>query len=188
METSVHLNGNQPKPLQYGDASNGDFSNRLGDYTTHLHPFAMRLTRNTQEANDLVQDTLLKALINSDKYLINDNLKGWLLTIMRNIFLNKRKRDQRSISTDPEKFKYNGFQKLTVDNAGPSSLNFSEIIIALRNIEQKGQRVLVLYAMGYRYQEISDRLKIPLGTVKVKIHKARKSLREKLKGKLVAHF
>ena len=66
-----------------------NFQTRLMDLQNNLYNFALMLTSNRDDANDLLQDTTLKALVNQDKYAENTNFKGWVFTIMRNIFINR---------------------------------------------------------------------------------------------------
>ena len=156
------------------------FAFRLGKYQDVLRPYALSLTKNVDEAQDLVQDTLLKDLTNREKFREDNNLRGWLVTIMKNTFLNQLKRSNRSVSLDPSDESMNQGLLFTVDNAGPSTLNFQEIVGILRRTERDHQKVFLLFMLGYKYREIADELKLPLGTVKVRIHRARKFLKEGL--------
>ncbi len=158
-----------------------DFGIQLTDHSGMLRPFAMKLTQDSQEANDLVQDTLLKALIHRDKFRVDSNLRAWLMTIMKNTFINGRKRASRIVKLDTSNdFEINRISNFTVDNLGPSHLNFKEILKLIRKVEGNYRKAFLLHVAGYKYEEIAQNLDIPLGTVKVRIHRARKTLRHNL--------
>ncbi|XQP84045.1 MAG: sigma-70 family RNA polymerase sigma factor [Candidatus Pollutiaquabacter aromativorans] len=76
--------------------TNQEFRKQVTDETRPLKAYAMKLTQDSEEANDLVQDTVLKALTNEEKFAAGTNLKGWLYTIMKNIFINKYRRAMKS--------------------------------------------------------------------------------------------
>ena len=177
------MDQNQTRPNgSTSGKSSIDFVVQLTDHQMALAPFALKLTRDTQEANDLVQETLLKALLNKDKFRVDSNLRAWLMTIMKNTFINRTKRARRSINLDPTNELYITWKgNFTVENLGPSRLSFKEILKLLQQIEGHSRRAFLLHVLGYKYDEIAERLGVPLGTVKVRIHRTRKTLRRNLK-------
>lgn len=148
---------------------------------TFLMPFAITLTRNAQLADDLYQETLCRALHNREKYNVGTNMKAWLYTIMRNIFINNynRKSRQRLIfnSTASEHVVTNS---AVTSNDATTSLNMKEIYKALNNLPEIFKTPFMLYFEGYKYNEIADIINEPLGTVKSRIHFARKLLKADL--------
>ncbi|MCR6722510.1 MAG: RNA polymerase sigma factor [Chitinophagaceae bacterium] len=159
-----------------------DFNDVLLENADFLKPFAVNLTRDTEAANDLYQETLYKALANKEKYNVGTNIKAWLFTIMRNIFINdyRRKAKQRTIfDSTPNDFLINQKQ-VSVANGGETEMRMKEIYEAIHNLPEIFKVPFQLYFDGYKYQEIADALGEPLGTVKSRIHFARKLLKERI--------
>lgn len=149
----------------------------------NLLSFAMKLTLDKEEARDLVQDTTLKALRNEDKYMDNTNFKGWMLTIMRNIFINnyrKANRENTVIDQTEDYAQLNLSQDSGLETPdGAFAIN--EISAVIAGFPRDFREPFNLHIAGYKYEEISDRLSMPLGTVKSRIFFTRKRLREILK-------
>lgn len=159
-----------------------DFNEVLLENADFLKPFAVNLTRDSEAANDLYQETLYKALANKDKYNVGTNIKAWLFTIMRNIFINdyRRKAKQRTIfDNTPNDFLIN-MKQAAIPNGAESSLRMKEITEAIHQLPEIFKVPFQLYFDGYKYQEIADALGEPLGTVKSRIHFARKLLKERI--------
>jgi len=162
--------------------STKEFDQVLVQNADFLKPFAINLTRDTEAANDLFQETLYKALANHEKYNAGTNIKAWLFTIMRNIFINdyRRKAKQKTIfDNSPNDFLLN-LKQVSVNNAAESGLRLKEITSAVHELPEIFKTPFQLYFDGYKYQEIADILKEPLGTVKSRIHFARKLLKDQL--------
>lgn len=154
----------------------------LLDNADFLRPFAVNLTKDTEAANDLYQETLYKALANHEKYHSGTNIRAWLFTIMRNIFINnyRRRAKQRTIfDSTPEDYLIN-LKQSSVSNSAESNLRVKEINTAIDRLPEIFKMPFVLYIDGYKYQEISDYLHEPLGTIKSRIHFARKLLKEQV--------
>ncbi|MBN8687108.1 MAG: RNA polymerase sigma factor [Chitinophagales bacterium] len=159
-----------------------EFNQLLLQHADFLKPFAVNLTRDTEAANDLYQDTLYKALANQDKYNVGTNIKAWLFTIMRNIFINnyRRKAKQKTIfDNSPNEFLINQKQT-TVANGAESELRIKEINKAITQLPEIFRTPFLLYFDGYKYNEIAEALHEPLGTIKSRIHFARKLLKEQI--------
>ena len=162
--------------------SSTEFDKVLLQNADFLKPFAINLTRDSEAANDLYQETMYKALANHEKYNSGTNIKAWLFTIMRNIFINdyRRKAKQRTIfDNSPNDFLLNT-QQVAVSNAAEGGLRMKEIKEAIHQLPEIFKTPFELYFDGYKYQEIADALGEPLGTVKSRIHFARKLLKERL--------
>ncbi len=162
--------------------SNIEFSEMLVNNADFLKPFAINLTRDTEEANDLYQETLYKALANKEKYNAGTNIKAWLFTIMRNIFINnyRRKAKQKTIfDSTPNDYLIN-LKQVTVSSAAESDMRVKEIKKAIRDLPEIFKTPFLLYFDGYKYNEIAEVLHEPLGTIKSRIHFARKLLKEQI--------
>lgn len=159
-----------------------EFNTLLLDNAGFLRPFAINLTKDTEAANDLYQETLYKALANHEKYNAGTNIKAWLFTIMRNIFINnyRRKAKQKTIfDNTAEDFLINQRQSAVVNNA-ESTLRLKEINEAIAQLPEIFKTPFLLYVDGFKYQEIAEYLREPLGTIKSRIHFARKLLKEQI--------
>ena len=160
-----------------------DFAVELYTYDHILRPFAYNLVKNKEECEDLIQDTFYRALANKDKFMEGTNIKAWLFTIMKNIFINNyRKKQKRNVITDTSDNQYllNSTKK-TSNNDG-ERVFMSEIIEnAMNSVNRDFTEPFMLYYKGYKYQEIADQLSLPLGTVKSRIFFARKEIQTKLK-------
>ncbi len=159
-----------------------EFNEMLLSNANFLKPFAINLTRDTEAANDLYQETMYKALANHDKYNAGTNIKAWLFTIMRNIFINnyRRKAKQKTIiDNTPNDFLIN-LNQASVPNAAESDLRIKEIHSAIHELPEIFKTPFLLYFDGYKYNEIADVLHEPLGTIKSRIHFARKLLKEQI--------
>lgn len=163
--------------------SNKSFKDKIVGLQGNLLNFAYQLTTDKQQAADLLQDTTLKALTNEDKYVENVNFKGWLFTIMRNIFINNYRQNVRKatvIDQTEDLFHLNLSQDSGLENP-EGSYAVKEISVALESFPEEYRIPFNLYVAGYKYHEIATQMDLPLGTVKSRIFFARKRLREQLK-------
>lgn len=150
----------------------------------NLLSFALRLTLNRDEARDLVQDTTLKALNNEEKYVENTNIKGWMLTIMRNIFINNYRRNVREntvVDNTDDLYHINLAQDSASVDSTEGSFAAGEISSIIARFPAEYREPFSLHVAGYKYEEIAEKLEMPLGTVKNRIFLMRKNLREILK-------
>ena len=160
-----------------------EFNNLLISNADFLKPFANNLTKDSETAKDLFQETLYKALANQEKYNVGTNIKAWLFTIMRNIFINdyRRKAKQQTIfDNTPNDFLLN-YNQAAVFNQAESDLRIKEIYQAIDLLPEIFKTPFLLYFDGYKYHEIAEALNEPLGTIKSRIHFARKLLKEQIK-------
>ena len=159
-----------------------EFNNLLISNADFLKPFAVNLTKDTESAKDLFQETLYKALANQEKYNVGTNIKAWLFTIMRNIFINdyRRKVKQQTIfDSTPNDYLINQRQS-SIANTAETDLRIKEIYRAIHELPDIFKTPFLLYFEGYKYHEIADELQEPLGTIKSRIHFARKLLKEQI--------
>jgi len=160
-----------------------EFSYQVGSFSKFLKPFALRLTRDSDDANDLVQDTLVKAYTNREKYSDGTNLKAWLFTIMKNTFITQYQRMVRRntfIDTTDNLHFINSSDSLQENNAVNHFIK-EDIDKALDLTEEIYRVPFLMYFQGFKYHEIAEELNLPIGTVKNRIHIARKMLKSSLK-------
>ncbi len=159
-----------------------EFTNHIVKLTKSLKPFAVRLTKDIDDANDLIQDTLLKGYTHRDKFTDGTNLKAWMFTIMKNTFItNYQKMVRRNTFIDiSENLQYLNSLETSTSNLANSTFIQKDLTKALNAIEEVYLSPFMLYFSGYKYHEIADSLDIPIGTVKNRIHIARKELKNKL--------
>ena len=162
--------------------SASEFSELVLNNSAPLKPFAVTLTLNKETAKDLYQETLYRALTNREKYNSGTNMKAWLCTIMRNIFINdyRRKSAYKTILDNSFADLLFNSGNMIVSNGGEGSLKLKEITKYMDQLPQIFKTPFLLYFEGYRYHEISESLNEPLGTIKSRIHFARKLLKESI--------
>ena len=162
--------------------SKNEFNNQFFTLNTPLHSFAYKLTKNSDDAEDLFQETAFRALTNREKFRVGTNFKAWCYTIMKNIFINNyRKKVKRNTiidSTDNLFFINSGSTK--VYNKASDNLMMEELQAMIDDLDESIRRPFLMHHEGYKYQEIADELVLPLGTVKSRIFFARKELKEKI--------
>jgi RNA polymerase sigma-70 factor (ECF subfamily) len=142
----------------------------------------MKLTRSSEDSNDLLQETYFKALKNQNKFQEGTNIKGWLYTIMKNTFINAyRKRKNQNTFVDETDNKYflnmGEMDKVATTDA---VVDQEYMMKQIGSVEKTYVETFMMYYNGYKYEEISEILDIPLGTVKSRIFLARKKMQEKL--------
>ena len=157
------------------------FQNNLMSLQSNLLNFAYMLTSNRDDAYDLLQDTTLKALDNEDKYADNTNFKGWVFTIMRNIFINNYRRAGRAatvVDTTENLYHRNLSQDSGLETP-EGSFGAGEITDAINEFSEEYRIPFSMHVAGYKYNEIAEQMNLPLGTVKSRIFFARKKLQER---------
>ena len=158
-----------------------NFQTEVKIATVVLKPHAMRLTRNMHDAEDLIQETIIRALTNEDKFQEGTNIKAWLFTIMRNIFINDyRKKSKRNTVIDTTDNLYYLNASTTISNVGERAFVMNDIRNALMKISNELRVPFLMHYKGYKYNEIAEQLNLPLGTVKSRIFFARKELKDML--------
>lgn len=160
-----------------------NFAQDLLSVQTELLNFAYKLTADREEANDLLQETSLKALDNEDKYTAETDFKGWIYTIMRNIFINnyrKALRDQTYVDQTDNQFYLN--QNIDIEgDSTEGSYDLKEMRRIVNALPKEYRIPFSMYVSGFKYREIADKLGLPLGTVKSRIYFTRQKLQEELK-------
>jgi RNA polymerase sigma-70 factor (ECF subfamily) len=160
-----------------------DFTQNLLGMQTELHRFAMKLTADKEEADDLLQETSLKALDNEEKYTPDTNFKGWMYTIMRNIFINnyrKTVRDQTFVDQTENLYHLNLPQDSGFEST-EGNYDLKEIRRIVNSLPKEYRVPFSMYVSGFKYREIAERLGLPIGTVKSRIYFTRQRLQKDLK-------
>jgi len=162
------------------EAAHAGLRQELVTWIPNLRAFALSLTQNSQHADDLVQDTLLKALSNLDKFQEGTNLRAWLFTILRNSFYNDI-RYQKYHQTSP------------IDDVAPGNLEsratqekyieFKDVLKGLNGlVPEQREAIILIAAEGLSYEEAAAVCGCPVGTVKSRLSRARQRLDNYMKG------
>lgn len=157
-----------------------DFGTSINQHQHVLRSYALQLTHDENDANDLVQETFLKALRYSSKFKQGTNLKGWLYTIMRNTFINNYRRitKRRSfMDTQEEQYILDTAKDFNTHNDGEVKFIRQDLTDAIDTLQDDLRITFELNMAGFKYHEIADKLRIPIGTVKTRIFVAKRKLR-----------
>jgi len=159
-----------------------EFNHQLVGLERNLTKFALSLTSNREEAKDLLQETLLKAIINREQFVNYSNLKAWTYTIMKNTFINRYRQTvrQNNILDSTKNLYFLNQSRKMYDIAPDSNYAILEINKLIDDLDNEYKIPFKLLLEGFRYKEISEKLGLRLGTVKSRIFFARKSLMESL--------
>ena len=162
---------------------NISFRNDLVDMQDELRRFAYRLTANHEEADDLLQETSIKALDNEEKYTPDTNFKGWMYTIMRNIFINNYRRvvrEQTYVDQTENLYHLNLPQGSGFDST-EGAYDLKEMRRVVNALPQEYKVPFSMHVAGFKYREIAEKLGLPLGTIKSRIFFTRQRLQNELK-------
>jgi RNA polymerase sigma-70 factor, ECF subfamily len=159
-----------------------EFDNSFNKMATLLHSFAYNLTKNSEDSKDLFQETAFRAMTNRDKFSDGTNFKAWLFTIMKNIFINnyRKKIKANTIIDGTDNQYYINSMSVSNPNMAESDMMMQELNKMVVELDSSVQVPFVMHYQGFKYQEIADDLKLPLGTVKSRIFFARKELKDKI--------
>lgn len=159
-----------------------EFNNRVITFVENMEPIALNLTKDMEDARDLLQETMYKAFTNRDKFTDGTNLKAWLYTIMKNIFINnyRRQKKKNTIIDTTDNFYYINQAAHDLPNEGESEMNMEDIQKAIDKLNETYRKPFLMHYRGFKYDEIAEEMEVPIGTVKSRIHLARKQLRKQL--------
>jgi RNA polymerase sigma-70 factor (ECF subfamily) len=159
-----------------------EFKKMVQKEATSLRSYAYQLTRNVEDTNDLVQDTMLKALTYQDKFTDGTNLKGWLYTIMKNTFINNYRRmvKRNTFLDQTDNDYYLDSVSHAVKNDADYNFIMKDIEKAIDSLPVSLKKPFTMNFKGFKYHEIAEILNIPIGTVKTRIFVARRQLRDRL--------
>lgn len=159
-----------------------EFNHQITGLRKNLEFFALSLTNNSDDAQDLLQETYLKALTYRDKYTPDTNLKAWMFTIMKNTFINtyRRKVKSNTILDVSEDLYYLNNSSDHEEVSPVSALHTKEIEKGISELEDDYRLPFVMHTRGFKYKEIAEELELSIGTVKSRIFFTRKKLMKKL--------
>lgn len=161
-----------------------EFCSQLLSLEVSLRKFAYRLNLKKDDADDLIQETFLKVLTKSDKYIDVENFKSWTFTIMKNTFVDNYRRNlSRNTHRDPsnESFFINQTESVSFEDPD-STYSALEINQNIEQLKDKLRAPFKMYIDGYKYSEIAEELNLKIGTVKNRIFLSRKQLMTQLNG------
>ena len=145
--------------------------------------FAYKLTADREEANDLLQETSLKALDNEDKFEPDTNFRGWMYTIMRNIFINNYRKSLREV--DMTDSTYNLYAQTMTEgedgNRFETIYDLKELYKVINAVPEELKKPFLMFVAGFKYREIAEKMDLPVGTIKSRLFLIRKRLQQDLK-------
>jgi RNA polymerase sigma-70 factor (ECF subfamily) len=160
-----------------------EFESSINNAKVVLQPLALQLTRDVEDAKDLLQVTFMKAWANKHRFNPGTNIRAWLYTIMKNTFLSdyhRKKRRQTYVDLTDNQYFINSSSMERNGTEADAGINLDDINHAIDDLPEAYKTPFKAFVEGYKYEEISDNLGLPLGTVKNRIFLARKELKEKL--------
>ena len=162
-----------------------EFDNNFNKMSSVLNSFAYNLTKNTEEAKDLFQETAFRAMTNREKFRSGTNFKAWLFTIMKNIFINnyRKKMKANTIIDSTDNLYYINSGSNTIANQGEANILMKELNKMVKSLDDGIKTPFIMHYEGFKYQEIADELDLPLGTIKSRIFFARKELKSNIKAR-----
>ena len=150
-----------------------DPRDELPDHLPALRAFAISLCGDVTMADDLVQDTIVKAWTNIDKFAVGTNLRAWLFTILRNTFFSIRRKRKREVA-DPDGVHAGSISEKP---AHDGRLAFADFRRAFMQLSPEHREVLILAgASGFAYEEVAEMTGVAIGTVKSRVNRARARL------------
>jgi RNA polymerase sigma factor (sigma-70 family) len=160
-----------------------EFAHSVNLFSGTLRLHALNFTKDPNDADDLLQDTLIKATRFANDFNQGTNIKGWLFVIMRNTFINSYRKGQRHRDriVQVEEISPANLSQSAASNHAESKFAMEDIKNALNRLPSAYSMAFIRYFEGYRYHEIAQELSIPLGTVKTHIHQARSLLKKQLR-------
>jgi RNA polymerase sigma-70 factor (ECF subfamily) len=154
-----------------------EFQQHLVSLRQQLYYFALSLTKDRDDAQDLLQESILRALTYRDKFQDNTNFKAWLYTIMKNTFINDHRRGKRTAAImDRVEQERTVVSKVQMPSSPENLVRMGEIQNSLSKLDNAFREPFTMHHEGYKYHEIADKLGIPIGTVKSRIFQARQRL------------
>lgn len=159
-----------------------EFTHKIGTLDNLLFSFALRLTKNRQDAQDLMQETSLRAFRHRDKFATGTNFKSWVSTIMRNTYINRyrKMKTRRHLNQPIEDFSYLMESRSAIANQGEHDMRMKELITMLESVGEIYSVPFLMFYKGYEYKEIATELNIPIGTVKSRIFLVRQRMKQKI--------
>jgi RNA polymerase sigma-70 factor (ECF subfamily) len=163
--------------------SSYEFNNKFFELSPVLNAFAYNLTQNTDDAKDLYQETAFRAMANRDKFMAGTNFKAWAFTIMKNIFINnyRKKVKSNTIMDSTDNLYYLNSGGRQEENGGDTNILIKELKDLIDKLDDSIRAPFLMHYQGFKYQEIADHFRLPLGTIKSRIFFARQELKGQIK-------
>ena len=163
--------------------SEREFTLNFDKLSPSLRSFAFNLTKDSEESKDLYQETAFRAMTNRDKFKAGTNLKAWLFTIMKNIFINnyRKKSKANTIVDSTDNMYFINSSSTIITNGAATNILMEELGNMISDLDDSIRIPFEMHYEGFKYQEIADELDLPLGTVKSRIFFARKALKHAIK-------
>ncbi|MFT4667696.1 MAG: RNA polymerase sigma-70 factor (ECF subfamily) [Flavobacteriales bacterium] len=160
---------------------NFQFVQEFNSNSSYLKHFALKLTRDKSAADDLFQETAFRAFRYREKYIENTNFKAWVSTMMKNLFINhyRRNKKRHEIQDNTKDGYFLNRSSGTIVNDGETNINVQEIFKMVDSLDDDYRIPFLMAYNGYKYIEIQEAMNLPLGTIKSKIHHARKILKRR---------
>lgn len=160
-----------------------EFNNKFFELSPVLNAFAYNLTQNTDDAKDLYQETAFRAMANRDKFMTGTNFKAWAFTIMKNIFINnyRKKVKSNTIMDSTDNLYYLNSGGRQEENGGDTNILIKELKDLIDKLDDSIRAPFLMHYQGFKYQEIADHFRLPLGTIKSRIFFARQELKGQIK-------
>ena len=153
------------------------FQQQLLGLRQQLYYFALSLTKDRDDASDLLQESMVRALTYRDKFRENTNFKAWLYTIMKNTFINDHRRSKRTKTVmDTVDREREQVRMVQMPHSPEGRIRMDEIQRSLKSLDPAFRIPFNMHHQGYKYNEIAEHLGIPVGTVKSRIFQARQRL------------
>lgn len=168
--------------------TNDQFLESIDKLNNLLFSYALRLTRSHQDAQDLMQETTMRAFRHKDKFTMGTNFKSWVSTIMRNTFINRYRKlkNRKHVNAPIEDFTYAIENTSAINNSGEQNLRMQELTRVMDSINDIYTVPFMMFYRGYEYKEIAEYLAIPIGTVKSRIFLARRKMKELITDRVAA--
>ncbi len=157
-----------------------DFNAKLIQHKSLLKNYALNLTRNSEDAEDLFHDTYLRGIMNKEKFNEATNFRAWMCTIMKNIFINAYRRSTKKMEVFKNTIDGEPFYEATATDKIMNLAAIEDIQNAIDKLRWDYKYCFMKYFEGFKYQEIADELNIPIGNIKTNIFQARKKLKAQL--------
>ena len=155
--------------------SNQDPREELVEHLPAMRAFAISLTRNAATADDMVQDTIVKAWSNIDRFELGTNMRAWLFTILRNTYYSSRRKAKREVADVDGVFT----ESLAEKPAHDGHMQMTDFRKALAQLKDEQREALLLVgASGFSYEEAADMCGVAVGTIKSRTNRARAQIAE----------
>ena len=170
-------------------SKHNDFEREAIPHNDILYNYALRMTANPDDAKDLVQETFLKAYRFWDKYEKGTNIRAWLFRIMKNSYINRYRKEKKEPATVDYDEIQNFYNTIRYESSDPNDLQEKifgglledDVARAIESLPEDFRTVIILCDIeGLMYEEIAEFVDSPIGTVRSRLHRGRKMLRDKL--------